>query len=181
MTISWDVTVGRESALFPGDRSAVSHGGAEMRRLKIRRVDLAIRRSDNYRHLCRLDSFVRPESACIFMRIGAAGAVVVPPQLGNLVRQKLGRCCPVVVGKGSDRRMRWTLLTSPGADELVSDFAIFAMLCAVDARIPSNGEEIQLPDPRDLGPRWLDGMPTSDYRPSPTAVIDAIRAFRRVR
>ncbi|WP_159080830.1 hypothetical protein [Nocardia suismassiliense] len=105
---------------------------------------------------------------------------MVSPRLGEVVVGRVGRS-PVLVNQGEGRRTQWTLLTGAGADEFLSDYAVFAMLCALDARILLPGTEVQLPAPGAAQPRWLNGVPTTRHRPSAKTVIEAISAYRSAR
>lgn len=131
-----------------------------------------------YRREFQLPAVIDPTSRHILLYVGArCGAVTMPTELGEQVRQRLrlaGIAGPVVA---HPRAQRWTFLTGPTRPDSISVTAA-AELFRLYTTVACGGSQIVLPSPEDerTGYRtWVQSPQTTADRPPQNFVVDAAR------
>lgn len=142
-------------------------------------ADTPTARCAYYRHTCDLPAGVHPDIGRITVRAGLVGAITMPAALGQKVRDDLTHrrigLGPIIC---HERSKRWTFLTRP---DLSDDVRLFAELFRLNVSIVPCGGEIALPSPDDANVpyrHWI-VAPRSDFRPSGSSVVDAVRSCAR--
>ncbi|MEU7763731.1 hypothetical protein AB0B25_01195 [Nocardia sp. NPDC049190] len=143
----------------------------------------AFARCRRYRKEHGLYSIVDPALGRIMLEIGSVGAVVMPAEFGEKVRDRLisgseHRPGPIIAHPRSDR---WTFLTGP-TDNSYLDTALFSALFRVCASIALPGSHIVLPSPTDEhgGYRTWVAAPEGDFRRDLAEVLTTTRACASV-
>ncbi|WP_327109981.1 DNA-directed RNA polymerase subunit beta [Nocardia sp. NBC_01730] len=131
-----------------------------------------------YRKVCQLPTVVDPDSGQITMRAGLVWGVMMPVELGQVVkvdmeRRQLGGG-PIV---SHPRSRTWTFLTRSDIVQKLRE-NIDAELFRHRVTLIGTGGRIGLPSPTDRGVAyraWITAA-YSPFRPSGAAVVESIRA-----
>ncbi|MTE11892.1 hypothetical protein [Nocardia aurantiaca] len=136
----------------------------------------ALARCRRYRKDHGLYGVVDSALGRIMLEVGAVGAVTMPANLGQRVRDRLmarHRCGPIIA---HPRSGRWTFLTGP-TDDSYHDTALFSDLFRDCVSVALPGSNIVLPSPSDehSAYRAWTHPPEGDYRPELAEVLAATR------
>ncbi|WP_405161689.1 DNA-directed RNA polymerase subunit beta [Nocardia sp. NBC_01499] len=139
-------------------------------------ADTPTSRCTYYRRTCGLPAGIHPEVGRIILRTGIVGAITMPAQLGQRVRDDMlhNRITlgPII---SHLRSRRWTFLCRP---DLPNDMSLFAELLRLNVALVPPGAEIALPAPIDnrTGHRHWIVAPRDTFRPSGLIVLTALRS-----
>ena len=142
-------------------------------------VESATDRCRRYLRVHQLPAVIEAESQRIVFRVDWVGAICMPAELGDQVRDALGVMRgPVVV---HPRANRYTFLTGPHHTRVEVDLDIFPRMFRVFAAVVPQGGTVVLPSPADEANgfrAWID-PPEGTFLPPQHVVINAVQTCAR--